>query len=111
MHARGELPIPTSGIERAYLTLGALNLSTLALTLTSFSRLSRWRLGPQPQPLLRNRTALLLFDDVDLQRGEDVGVEADRELGGAERLDRILQHDLPPVDFDADARERFGDIA
>jgi len=36
MHARGELPIPTSGIERAYLTLGALNLSTLALTLTSF---------------------------------------------------------------------------
>src|SRR6476469_8031113 len=56
-------------------------------------------LAPRPPPLSRTTTSCeLLLDDPDLDRGLHVGVQLDRHAVDAERLDRLVQVDLPLLD-------------
>src|SRR5678815_4461746 len=60
-------------------------------------------------PLLGLNPGLLL-DDPDLQLGRDLGVQPDGHGVDAQRLDRILEDDLPLVDREAFLVQRLGDV-
>ncbi len=53
----------------------------------------------------------LAGDDVDVDRGADLGVEPDADLVRADGLDRVADLDPPPVEFGtARLADRLGDV-
>src|SRR6476659_4802648 len=49
-------------------------------------------------------------DDVHLQIDRHLAVQLDRHLVLAQRLERLGELDLPPIDREIAGRERFGDV-
>src|SRR5690554_5610833 len=69
------------------------------------------RAGAGPLPELAG-AGLLFLDHPDLDLGTDLGVQPDRDRIDAQRLDRLVQLDLAPVDLEVEAllRQPFRDI-